>query len=113
MQAWTPRDWANIPIGLKKGEMKMKTFDIELFDYLKELRVKSNWGSETIHNIYESLKKLNEKYSDISLRNHYAGLAMQGMLGKSWDGHSVDIEGVKQAAFMIADAMIEASKETK
>jgi hypothetical protein len=46
--------------------------------------------------------------SDMTLRDHFAGLAMQGILADPTTPRSVEIEG---AAYYIADAMLKAREK--
>lgn len=48
-------------------------------------------------------------YNGMSLRDWYAGMALQGLLsGQYKDNGAYNLVGIPQEAFLIADAMIEA-----
>ena len=88
----------------------MKTFESELREYLFETRPNVTSLAE-IQRIAIFAAKLHEKHSTVKLREHYAGLAMQGILANP--NYKAGNGIVIPSAFEYADAMIAQSKEVK
>lgn len=61
--------------------------------------------------LIEDLERIVDQ-DEIRLRDHFAGLAMQGEISR-WDGESgsIDYETTARRAYKMADAMLKARKE--
>jgi len=67
------------------------------------------WDDEREAEHYE--KQVDE--DEIKLRDHFAGLAIQGLLAINDNRHYTDYEYIAIKAYSVADAMLKARKEVK